>query len=211
VRLVFISLSTDQVTSVLAQIASFATAVIMMTLLVLSIILMPIAWHFRKTYKKLNALFDRIQGDIAPILHHAHDVVDNLNYITTSVRTDLAKVNETIDLANNRVQHAVLLTERRLNEFNALLSVVQDEAESLFVSTASTVRGVRRGAAAFRERGGMDLASDESDAAEPADDLDLQENGDGYDPSTEPAPPAFPAPGAAVPRVRPRPRSERRA
>ena len=146
----------------LAQIAAFATAVIMMTLLVLSIILMPLAWHFRKTYKKLNHLFDRIHGDIAPILRNAHDIVDNLNYITTSIRTDMGKVNATIDLANDRVQHAVSLTERRLNEFNALLSVVQEEAEGLFVSTASTVRGVRRGAAAFRERGGMDLASDES-------------------------------------------------
>jgi uncharacterized protein YoxC len=196
---------------VLAQIASFATAVIMMTLLVLSIILMPLAWHFRKTYKKLNHLFDRIQGDIAPILRHAHDVVDNLDYITTSIRTDLGKVNATIDIANDRVQHAVSLTERRLNEFNALLSVVQEEAESLFISTASTVRGVRRGSAAFRDRGGMDLASDESDAAEPADDLDIQENGDGYDLSTESATQAFPAPGPTAPRLRPRARNERRA
>jgi len=195
---------------VLAQIASFATAVIMMTLLVLLIILMPIAWHFRKTYRKLNALADRVQGDIGPILRHAHDVVDNLNYITTSIRTDVQKVNATIDGANNRVRHAVLITERRLNEFNALLSVVQEEAETLFVSTASTVRGVRGGAAAFRDRSGMDLASDEADAAEPADDLDIQENGDGYDPSTEPASPAFPTPPTA-PRLTPRARNKRRA
>lgn len=196
--------------SVLAQVAAFATAVIMMTLLVLSIILMPIAWHFRKTYKKLNALFDRIGGDIAPIMRSAHDVVDNLNYITTSIRTDIHKVNETIDLANDRVQHAVTITERRLNEFTALLSVVQEEAETLFVSTASTVRGVRGGAEAFRNRGGMDLASDEFDEAELADDLDIQENGDGYDPSTESAAQAFPAPPAA-PRLTPRARNKRRA
>lgn len=194
----------------LAQIASFATAVIMLTLLVLSIILMPIAWHFRKTYKKLNLLFDRIQGDISPIIRHAHDVVDNLNYITTAIRTDIHKVNETIDLANNRVQHAVTVTERRLNEFTALLSVVQEEAETLFVSTASTVRGVRHGAAAFRDRGGMDLASDEFDEAELADDLDIQESGDGYDPSTESAAQAFPAPPTA-PRLAPRGRNRRRA
>ena len=72
-----------------------------------------------------------------------------------------------------------------MNEFNALLAVVQEEAEDLFVSTASTVRGVRRGAAAFRDRGGMDLASDELDAADPADELDILEEDDGYDSSTE--------------------------
>jgi uncharacterized protein YoxC len=198
------------VTSVLAQIAAFATTVIMMTLLVMSIILMPIAWHFRKTYKKLNRLFDRLQGDVAPILRHAHDVADNLNYITTALRTDVHKVSATIDGANNRVQQAVSVTERRLNEFNALLSVVQEEAEGLFVSTASTVHGVRRGAEAFRNRRGMDLASDESDAAEPADDLDIQENEDGYDPSTESAAQAFPAPPTG-PRLAPRARNTRRA
>lgn len=197
--------------SLLAEIASFATAVIMMTLLVLSIILMPIAWHFRKTYRKLNLLFDRIQGDVAPIIRHAHDVVDNLNYITTSLRQDVGKVNQTINLANDRVQQAVSMTERRLNEFNALLFVVQEEAETLFVSTASTVRGVRRGAEAFRHRGGMDLASDESDAAESADDLEIQENGDGNDLSTEPATQAFDAAAPAVPRLSPRTRSKRRA
>jgi hypothetical protein len=34
-----------------------------------------------------------------------------------------------------------------MNEFNALLQVVQQEAEQAFVSTASAVRGVRTGAA----------------------------------------------------------------
>ncbi len=36
--------------------------------------------------------------------------------------------------------------EERIEEFNALMSVVQDEAEDIFLDTASTVRGVREGA-----------------------------------------------------------------
>ena len=39
------------------------------------------------------------------------------------------------------------LTEQQLSDFNALLTVVREEAEHLFVSTASTVRGVQQGAA----------------------------------------------------------------
>lgn len=61
----------------------------------------------------------------------------------------------------------------RLGEFNALLTVFQEEAEATFVSTASTIRGVRSGAAAFRhlddesdDMGEDDDGDDESDEAE---------------------------------------------
>jgi hypothetical protein len=59
----------------------------------------------------------------------------------------------------------------RLGEFNALLRVFQDEAEATFVSTASTIRGVRSGASTFRQ------LEDETD--------DMGEDDDGYDESDE--------------------------
>jgi hypothetical protein len=94
-----------------------------------------------------------------------------------------------------------------MNEFNALLAVVQQEAEQLFLSTASTVRGVREGAAAYRNRKEISIEAGELDAAIPADDIEIQEEGDGDDTRSESAPQAFPA----APRVRPRQRSARRA
>src|SRR3569623_1969863 len=97
-----------------------------------------------------------------------------------------------------------------MGELNALLAVVQQEAEHVFVSTASTVRGVREGAAAFRHRNGMDLASDELDAADDlgaAGDIEFQEEVDGYDRKPQSAAETLPA----APRVRPRQRSARRA
>jgi hypothetical protein len=61
----------------------------------------------------------------------------------------------------------------RLGEFNALMKVFQDEAEATFVSTASTIRGVRSGASALRhleddtdDRGEDDDGDDESDEAD---------------------------------------------
>ncbi|HTE47538.1 MAG TPA: hypothetical protein VK636_20010 [Gemmatimonadaceae bacterium] len=195
-------------TSVFEQIASVAIAVIMVTLVVLTATLLAMAWHFRATYHKLNKLLDQMNGGFAPIMGKAHDISDNVNFITTSIRGDVRRVSDTIDLANERVQHAVVLTEQRIHEFNALLSLVQEEAEQLFVSTASTVRGVRRGAAAFRDRSGMDLASDELDAADSADDLEIEENSDGYDDSSDPEPtPPAPFAGPAAPRVRRRDRT----
>ena len=191
----------------LEQITAVASAIITLTLLVLSAVAIPALWRFRRTYRKVDHLLERIYSDITPIMHNAHVITDNVNFITTSIRADVEKVNATIDAANARVQQAVAVSERRLNEFNALLAVVQEEAEHLFLSTASTVRGVREGAAAFGGRGGMDLASDELDAAVVAADLALEEDGDGHDSSTQPAAAALPA----APRVRPRPGSRRRA
>jgi hypothetical protein len=46
----------------------------------------------------------------------------------------------------DRLQLASERMEERIEEFNALMEVVQDEAEGIFIDTASTVRGVRAGA-----------------------------------------------------------------
>jgi uncharacterized protein YoxC len=189
------------------QIQAVASAIITVAFLVFLIVSLPLAWHFRKTYKKLHHLIDRVYGDITPITHNVNSITDNINYITTAVRQDLAKVSASIDDANDRVQRAMEQAERRVNEFNALLAVVQDEAEQLFVSTASAVHGVRGGAAAFGRRGGPDFASDELAAAELAEHYTIQEEGDGHDGSPQSAAEALPA----APRVRPRDRSRRRA
>src|SRR5687768_9141536 len=55
----------------------------------------------------------------------------------------------------------------RPGEFNALLTVFQDEAEATFVSTASTIRGVRSGASTFRH-----LEDETDDMGEDDDDDD---------------------------------------
>jgi uncharacterized protein YoxC len=197
---------------VFEQITATASAITTLALLVLTVFAIPVAWRLRITYLKVDRLLERLHDDLAPIMSNAHDISDNVNFITTAVRTDVAKLNATINSANERMKRALAQSERRVNEFNALLSIVQQEAEGVFVSTASTVRGVRHGAATFQDRGGMDLASDELDAAdEPdeADDLDTQEENDGYDSRTES--PTIDGASPAAPRIRPRPRRPRRA
>lgn len=139
---------------VFEQISSIARAVMTLALLVLTVAVVPAAWNFRKSYKRINKLLDQVYGDIHPIMRHASVIADNVNYISTSVRVDVQQVNQTIASANQRLREAVATTERRLQEFNALLAVVQREAEDVFVSTASTVRGVRAGASVFRARQG---------------------------------------------------------
>ena len=138
-------------------VTGIASGVMTLTLLGLALFLAPAAWSFWRTFRKVRDLLDKVYADVLPIAKHGHSIADNLDYITTSIRSDVQQVNATIASANRRLQEAVELTENRMNEFNALLQVVQQEAEQAFVSTAAAVRGVRSGAAAFSGLETLDL------------------------------------------------------
>jgi uncharacterized protein YoxC len=135
--------------TVFERVTSIASGLLTIAILIFVVAAVPAAWNFRRSYKKVDKLLERIYGDINPIMRHASAVADNIDYITTSIRTDIQQINATIASANHRLQQAMSLTERRMNDFNALLQVVQEEAEQVFVSTASTVRGVRTSASAL--------------------------------------------------------------
>lgn len=167
------------------QLTAVASGLVSLSLLVLTVALVPAAWNFRKSYKKISDLLDKVYADVNPLMKHAATVADNLDYITTSVRVDVQKVNQTIASANQRLQEAVDLTEERLQEFHALLRVVQQEAEETFVSTASVVRGMRTGVAAFGDDVRAPLRSrlDRMDR-DTRDDLIYEGGDDGNDSST---------------------------
>jgi len=127
------------------KITSAASAIMTITIIVLSAALIPAAWNFRKSYKKVSDMLDKIYGDVNPLMRHASAIADNVDYISTAIRVDVQQVSQTVAAVNQRLQQAVAAAEDRINQLNALLEVVQEEAESVFVSTASTVRGVRTG------------------------------------------------------------------
>jgi hypothetical protein len=86
-------------------------------------------------------------------------VAENLDHISASLRRDVRRVDETITEANRQLRRAVTLAEERVHDFNALLEVAQQEAEQVFVTTASTLRGVRKGASTLAgDSGGTKFA-----------------------------------------------------
>lgn len=127
------------------KVTSAASAIMTITIIVLSGALIPAAWNFRKSYKKVSDMLDKIYGDVNPLMRHASAIADNVDYISTAIRVDVQQVSQTVAAVNQRLQQAVTAAEDRINQLNALLEVVQEEAESAFVTTASTVRGVRTG------------------------------------------------------------------
>jgi uncharacterized protein YoxC len=131
--------------STFEKVTTYASGLASIALLVLAVALVPAAWNFRKSYAKVSDMLDRIYGDINPLMRHASTIADNVNYITTAVRVDVQQVSQTVAMANQKVVEAVALAEERVKELNALLAVVQEEAEGAFISTAATLRGVRTG------------------------------------------------------------------
>ena len=131
------------------KVTTYASGLASIALLVLAIALVPAAWNFRKSYAKVSDMLDRIYGDINPIMRHASTIADNVNYISTSIRVDVQQVSQTIAAANQKLAASLEMAEERIKEMNALMAVVQEEAEGVFISTASTLRGVRTGIHAY--------------------------------------------------------------
>ncbi|MFN2398796.1 MAG: DUF948 domain-containing protein [Gemmatimonadaceae bacterium] len=183
----------------LGRVTSISSGLVSIALLVLTAFLVPAAWNVRKSHQRVKEMLDKVYADILPIMHHASSIADNVDYITTSVRVDIQQVSQTIASANERLTDALAVSERRVKEFNALLRVVQDEAEQTFVSTAATLRGVRAGAAAF---------GDEAAGLILDDDLDDEEIYDGYDSSHEAGQRERNRHESTGPRIRPRTRPD---
>jgi len=128
-----------------SKVTSVASGVMTITVIILTVALVPAAFNFRKSYKKVSDMLDKIYGDINPLMRHASAIADNVDYISTAIRVDIQQVSQTVAAVNQRLQQAAGAAEDRINQLNALLEVVQEEAESAFVTTASTIRGVQTG------------------------------------------------------------------
>jgi methyl-accepting chemotaxis protein len=128
-----------------SKVTSVASGVMTITVIILTAALVPAAWNFRKSYKKISDMLDKIYGDINPLMRHASAIADNVDYVSTAIRVDIQQVSQTVAAVNQRLQQAASAAEERINQLNALLEVVQEEAESAFVTTASTIRGVQTG------------------------------------------------------------------
>jgi hypothetical protein len=120
-----------------------------------------------------------VERSIEPVTRHATHIADNVDYISTSIRSDVQELRKTLLSANSGIRGMIETSERRLHELSAVLRVVQEEAEQAFVSTASTIRGVRAGASTFRGNGAPVSGSSEDfedlEDLEGLDDLDDDE------------------------------------
>jgi hypothetical protein len=139
-----------------------AQIVIALALLLLGALAIGSALAARRAYVKALRQLEKLRIDLDPLLKGANRVGENVARITATAREEAERVQKGLAAAQARVEAAADAAETRVGELNALLDVVQEEAEELFIGTAATLRGARAGALAFR--------SEREPAEEPTDD-----------------------------------------
>jgi uncharacterized protein YoxC len=134
----------------LAALTDVATLIIALALLITVVILLVIALQVRKLLRKVDPLLSQVRGHVDPVMGHVRDVGENVNYMTSAIRADVQQVTELIDGTRRRLNQSIEAAEHRVRELNAVLNVVQEEAERVFVDTAATIRGVQVGAGTYQ-------------------------------------------------------------
>ncbi|MBW3572238.1 MAG: hypothetical protein KY467_14145 [Gemmatimonadetes bacterium] len=99
---------------------------------------------------KVRGMIKRIRGDFDPAIRNLTAASEQAKAITVTLRRNVDELSGTVTQTNDKVRRATEAAEARLGELNAVLGVVQREAEDLFVRTASAVRGVQAGSGALR-------------------------------------------------------------
>jgi uncharacterized protein YoxC len=130
--------------------ADIATIFIAVALISIAIALIAAALQSRRLLGKVHVLMERLHTDLGMIIKHATEVSGTVAYMSAAVRTDVDRVRSSIESAQERVTAAADIAEHRIRRFDALLEMVQTEAEELFIETASTLRGVHAGARSLR-------------------------------------------------------------
>ena len=134
-----LQLNTLQDPAVISTLADIAMILVGVAILVVSVVLVLLALRVNATLKSLSQ-------NLGPVSDRARSISDNVEFITQALRTDGERLNTSVKALNDRLHQASGHMEQRIEEFNALMEVIQGEAEGAFIKTAAAVRGVREGA-----------------------------------------------------------------
>ena len=151
------------VTSTAPDTLQVAAEVSTVVIAVISVMLLVVILLFLVQLKKL---LGSLQQHVRPVTDRARVAAENVEYITALVRQDVQKVRASVSSLSDRLGEASERMEERVEEFNALMDVVQGEAEAVLLDTAAIVRGVRAGARTIG--GSMAEAAPGGDEQEPA-------------------------------------------
>jgi uncharacterized protein YoxC len=152
--------------------AAVAQIVLAIALLAVGLGVLFAALKLRKLMKKVEEQGQKLRVDLAPAIHNVTAVTENVNFVSKTVKKDVEKLSASVTAATDRLKGAAAQAEQRVGEFNALIGVVQEEAEQLFITGASALRGVQAGADTFRryQTGEMELLEEAYDEGDEMDD-----------------------------------------
>ena len=130
--------------------ADIATIVIALALILAALALIGAVLAARRAYRAAEAALGRLKVDTEPIVRQATEIAGEVRQIAGTARGEVERLGGLVADTSDKITRITSDAERRVHDFTALLKVMQEEAEDLFIGTASTLRGVRVGARALR-------------------------------------------------------------
>ena len=101
--------------------------------------------QLRRTMREIDRVSDVVTNRALPMLEHSEEILEQMSRISAVLVADVEVVDHTIIRAAESIERIVELTEDRVSEVNALVSVAVEEAEETFLSTAGLLRALRLG------------------------------------------------------------------
>ncbi|HVG43346.1 MAG TPA: hypothetical protein VM890_01410 [Longimicrobium sp.] len=160
--------------------AAVAQIVLALALLAVGLGLLFAALKVKALMKKLEEQGQKLRVDLGPAIQNVTTVTENASEVSKAVRKDVDRLSASVTAATEKLKGAAEMAEQRVGEFNALIGVVQEEAEQLFIGGAATLRGVRAGSETFRRFRSGELEYLGEVTVEEDDDADFDDD-DGYD------------------------------
>jgi uncharacterized protein YoxC len=162
--------------------AGIAQIVLAIALLAVGVGVLFAALKVKALMKKVEEQGQKLRVDLAPAIRNATTVSENAVAVSKAVRGDVDRLSGTVTAATEKLKEAAAVAEQRVGEFNALLGVVQEEAEELFIGGAAAIRGARTGAETFRRfrRGDREYLGEVY-----VDEEESDEDDDGYEGDAE--------------------------
>ncbi len=111
--------------------------------------LLAFLWRLELYGRRLADVARRVEEGSRPVLERAAVIVDDVEDIARSLRAETEHLTGSVRALSDRMRQASTHMETRIDEFNALLEVMQAEAEETFLRAASAVRGVSAGVRAL--------------------------------------------------------------
>jgi hypothetical protein len=173
----------------LATAEAISTIVLAVGLLLVLGGLFALFLQLRSLTRELGTVARKVRTEAAPVLDRARSVAENVEFISMSVRTDVQKLTDSVARLNDRLKQASDRMEERIQDFNALVEVMQSEAEGLALDTAAAVRGLRAGTGSLAGQPGesapLPPGTADGEEAAAAPERDLRSSDSSHEPSPD--------------------------
>lgn len=116
---------------------SIALWIIASFFLILTLVLLfvgvPLALDLRRAVKKLRGTMDEVRVKIDPVLFSAQKIADDVQEMTATAKREAERMGESVERVSERV-----------DDFAALIEVIQDEIERPLLRSVATLSGAKR-------------------------------------------------------------------